>query len=528
MSFTSLGLAPELVRAVTELGYTEPTPIQLQAIPYVLSGADLLAGAQTGTGKTAGFVLPMLQRLTTIARPAALRSGPPPVRALILTPTRELAAQVHESVRGYGKYVKVSSAVIFGGVNINPQISALRAGVDILVSTPGRLLDHVQQRTVDLSQVEILVLDEADRMLDMGFIPDVKRVLALLPKQRQSLLYSATFSDEIKLLAERMLNQPKSIEVARRNAPAEAVEQSVVMVPKGHKRALLAHLIREKQWFQVLVFTRTKHGANRLAEQLNKENIPAMAIHGNKSQNARTQALKQFKSGELQVLVATDIAARGIDIHELPQVVNFELPNVAEDYVHRIGRTGRAGAAGQALSLVDPSERADLKGIERLIKRDLPVLQVPGFDMASLPVLPDTINAWDHEARPSRGRSGQGQGRGQGQGQRSSAGASSRPAQAARPSTAARSPQPGRSAEPGAYASAPNAGRPASNAARPANHSPRAANPGSSGNGARPSGNVPRPSGNAPRPSGMVQRFGAARTAPTGVRTSEGYPLKGR
>jgi ATP-dependent RNA helicase RhlE len=540
MSFVSLGLAPELVRAVTELGYSEPTPIQQQAIPYVLSGADLLAGAQTGTGKTAGFVLPMLQRLTTIARPAALRSGPPPVRALILTPTRELAAQVHESVRGYGKYVKVSSAVIFGGVNINPQISALRAGVDILVSTPGRLLDHVQQRTVDLSQVEILVLDEADRMLDMGFIPDVKRVLALLPKQRQSLLYSATFSDEIKALAERMLNQPKSIEVARRNAPAEAVEQSVVMVPKGHKRALLAHLIREKQWFQVLVFTRTKHGANRLAEQLNKENIPAMAIHGNKSQNARTQALKQFKSGELQVLVATDIAARGIDIHELPQVVNFELPNVAEDYVHRIGRTGRAGAAGQALSLVDPSERADLKGIERLIKRDLPVLQVPGFDMASLPVLPDTINAWDHEARPSRGR--QGQGRGQGQVQRASAGArgagssagqntgphaarggatASRPAQAARPSTAARSPQPGRAAEPGAYAAAPNAGRPAASAARPANYSPRAANPGASGNGARPSGN-------APRPSGMVQRFGTARTAPTGVRTSEGYPLKGR
>jgi ATP-dependent RNA helicase RhlE len=515
MTFASLGLVPELVRAVEELGYTQPTPVQSQAIPLVLEGHDLLAGAQTGTGKTAGFSLPLLQRLKQLAAPAGA-GRLKPIRALILTPTRELAAQVHDSIRGYGKYMGFRSAVIFGGVNINPQISALRDGLDILVATPGRLLDHVQQKTVDLSQVQILVLDEADRMLDMGFIPDVKRILALLPKQRQSLLYSATFADEIKALAQRMLNAPKEVEVARRNAPAEAVEQSVVFVPKGHKRALLAHLIRQKQWFQVLVFTRTKHGANRLAEQLNKENIKSMAIHGNKSQNARTQALKQFKGGELQVLVATDIAARGIDIHELPQVVNFELPNVAEDYVHRIGRTGRAGAAGQALSLVDQDERADLKGIERLIKRSLPVLSVEGFDPAKLPPAPDTINAWD---QPAGGRAHRGAPR----------------STAARPKQA--KPQGARPASSQANAPRQAAQRPPGtrpSGARPSGPRPEASRSGVVPGPARPAEPARSASARAPaQPSGPARRndgFGrrALPASPTGMRMSEGYPLKSR
>jgi ATP-dependent RNA helicase RhlE len=378
MSFASLGLSEEIVRAVTEHGYTVPTPIQLQAIPAVLAGGDLLAGAQTGTGKTAGFVLPILQRLSdkSVKGPS---EGRPPIRALILTPTRELAAQVEESVRTYGKHLKLSSMVMFGGVNINPQINRLRSRVDILVATPGRLLDHVQQKTLDLSHIEILVLDEADRMLDMGFIRDIKRVLALLPRKRQNLLFSATFSDEIKLLADGLLDNPALIEVARRNATAERIEQKVYPVDRERKRELLAHLIRQGNWHQVLVFTRTKHGANRLAEQLTKEGIPALAIHGNKSQSARTRALTEFKSGELQVLVATDIAARGIDISELPHVVNFELPNVPEDYVHRIGRTGRAGSEGEASSLVCVDELKLLADIERLIKRELPEEVVPGF-----------------------------------------------------------------------------------------------------------------------------------------------------
>lgn len=379
MTFFELGLAEEIVRAVTEHGYTTPTPIQAQAIPAVLSGGDLMAGAQTGTGKTAGFVLPILHRLSdkSVKGPSA---GRPPVRALIMVPTRELAAQVEESVQIYGKYTKLSSMVMFGGVSINPQIQRLKSRVDILVATPGRLLDHVSQKTLDLSQVSILVLDEADRMLDMGFIRDIRKVLALLPAARQNLLFSATFSDDIKALADQLLHQPALIEVARRNATADTVSQKVCLVDSQKKRQLLAHLIREHNWFQVLVFTRTKHGANRLAEQLNKDDISAMAIHGNKSQGARTRALAEFKSGQLQVLVATDIAARGIDISELPYVVNYELPNVAEDYVHRIGRTGRAGAEGEAISLVSADEMEHLKGIERLIKRQLPREIVPGFE----------------------------------------------------------------------------------------------------------------------------------------------------
>jgi ATP-dependent RNA helicase RhlE len=354
----------------------------LQAIPAVLNGGDLLAGAQTGTGKTAGFTLPILQRLSTMpaAHAGHSASAKRVIRALILTPTRELAAQVEENVRQYSKYVKVKSTVMFGGVGINPQIDALKRGVDIVVATPGRLLDHMQQKTIDLSHLEILVLDEADRMLDMGFIHDIKRVLAKLPPKRQNLLFSATFSDEIKALADNLLDAPALIEVARRNTTAESVEQIIHPVDRDRKREMLTHLIKQHNWFQVLVFTRTKHGANRLAEQLTKDGISALAIHGNKSQSARTRALSEFKDGTLQVLVATDIAARGIDIDQLPHVVNFDLPNVPEDYVHRIGRTGRAGATGEAVSLVCVDELQLLKDIEKLIKRTLPQQVIEGFE----------------------------------------------------------------------------------------------------------------------------------------------------
>ncbi len=379
MSFDSLGLAEPLLRAVHEQGYDTPTPIQAQAIPVVLQGGDLLGGAQTGTGKTAGFTLPMLHRLM---QKSAVRDarGRLPIRALILTPTRELAAQVEESVRNYGKHTKLTSMVMFGGVGMQPQIDKLKKGVDILVATPGRLLDHAQQRTLDLSHIEIFVLDEADRMLDMGFIHDIKKVLALLPQQKQSLLFSATFSDEIKALADRLLNKPALVEVARRNQTNDAIAQKVHPVSREMKKELLSHLIKENDWHQVLVFTRMKHGANRLVEYLLKEDISAMAIHGNKSQSARTKALADFKSGDLQVLVATDIAARGIDIDQLPHVVNFELPNVPEDYVHRIGRTGRAGAQGEAVSLVCVDENIFLRDIEKLIKREIPKEIVPGFE----------------------------------------------------------------------------------------------------------------------------------------------------
>jgi ATP-dependent RNA helicase RhlE len=382
MLFSSLGLSEPILRAVAEQGYTRPTPIQAQAIPAVLAGGDLLAGAQTGTGKTAGFTLPILQRLSASPAPAAGRRLP---RALVLVPTRELAAQVEESVRVYGKYLSLRSTVIFGGVGMQPQIDALKRGCDIVVATPGRLLDLHQQRALDLSRIEVLVLDEADRMLDMGFIHDIKKVLALLPQHiggqpRQNLLFSATFSDDIKSLADRLLNKPALIEVERPNTAAVTVTHCVHPVDRERKAELLVHLIRSQNLFQVLVFTRMKHGANRLAEQLNAAGIGAMAIHGNKSQSARTRALAEFKAGTLQVLVATDIAARGIDIDQLPQVVNYDLPNVPEDYVHRIGRTGRAGASGQALSLVTVDETQFLADIERLIGQSIPKRIVPGFE----------------------------------------------------------------------------------------------------------------------------------------------------
>lgn len=377
-SFAELGLREEIIRALTECGYTTPTPIQKSAIPAVLKGQDLMAGAQTGTGKTAGFTLPILQRLAEFD--FAKSNNKAKIRALILTPTRELAAQVEESVRTYSKYLDIKTNVVFGGVNITQQKQRLNRRVDILVATPGRLLDLVNQRSVDLSGIETLVLDEADRMLDMGFIHDIRRVLALLPKQRQNLLFSATFSDEIKTLAAGILTKPVTIEVARRNAPAELIKQTIHPVDRDKKREMLSHLIHKNNWYQALIFTRTKHGANRLAELLDADGISAMAIHGNKSQGARTRALAEFKLGYVRVLVATDIAARGIDIDALPIVVNYELPNVPEDYVHRIGRTGRAGAEGEAISLVCVDEFKLLADIERVMKRKLPQEVIEGFE----------------------------------------------------------------------------------------------------------------------------------------------------
>jgi ATP-dependent RNA helicase RhlE len=416
-NFNELGLSEPILRAISDAGYTSPTPIQAKAIPQVLSGGVLLAGAQTGTGKTAGFTLPILHILSQ--KPLAnMGKGRP--RCLMLTPTRELAAQIEESVKTYGKYLPLTSTVIFGGVNANPQIARLKKPLDILVATPGRLLDHANQKNVDLSGVEILVLDEADRMLDMGFIRDIKKILAMLPKQRQNLLFSATFSDEIKTLADGLLHNPGFVEVARRNTASELVEQTVHMVAQSHKRELMSHLIKQNDWQQVLIFTRTKHGANRLAEKLVKDNIQAAAIHGNKSQGARTKALAQFKDGTMRVLVATDIAARGLDIDQLPQVVNFELPNVPEDYVHRIGRTGRAGSSGAAVSLVDREELKFLKDIEKLIKREIPKVPVEGFTPSDKPE-PEAPRSTQAHGRPPRGH-GQGPQQRKPQGDRSNSG----------------------------------------------------------------------------------------------------------
>lgn len=377
MLFSELNLSAPILKAVHEEGYTTPTPVQAHAIPPILEGRDMLAGAQTGTGKTAGFTLPMLEILS---RKQFNPKAPRHVRVLILTPTRELAAQVGESVKTYGKYLPFKSAVIFGGVGIQPQITTLRNGVDILIATPGRLLDHLSQGTVDLRHVEMLILDEADRMLDMGFIKDIRRVISVLPQKRQNLLFSATYSDEIKTLCESILRNPAIVEVARRNTSSELVTQRVILVDCAKKSALFGHLVKENNWEQVLVFTRTKHQANKLSDYLQKIGVSAAAIHGNKSQAARTKALSDFKAGVVKILVATDIAARGLDIDQLPHVVNLELPNIAEDYVHRIGRTGRAGNEGEAISLVCVDEYDYLKGIERLINRKLDRDIIAGFE----------------------------------------------------------------------------------------------------------------------------------------------------
>jgi ATP-dependent RNA helicase RhlE len=378
MSFETLGLAPALLRALAEQGYAEPTPIQAAAIPAALSGRDLLAGAQTGTGKTAAFALPLLQRLfVENTAPAAAKRRP---RALVLAPTRELAAQVHDSLRDYAKHLRVFSTTIFGGVSMNPQMDALRRGVDVLVATPGRLIDHMERRTVDLSGIEILVLDEADRMLDMGFLPAIRRILGALPKNRQTLLFSATFADEIKKIAAQFMRDPAEIQVAARNSVAATITHRVHPVDAARKRELLLHLLSEDSRRQTLVFGRTKHGADKLCKYLDQSGLRTAAIHGNKSQNARTKALKEFKNGKITVLVATDIAARGLDIDQLPIVINYDLPMVAEDYVHRIGRTGRAGADGLAVSLVAHEEARLLRDIRRLLKQDIAIENVAGFE----------------------------------------------------------------------------------------------------------------------------------------------------
>ena len=450
MNFDELNLAPAILKAVREQGYDTPTPIQAQAIPAVLAGQDLLAGAQTGTGKTAAFTLPMLHKLS-MSRSANNRFGVFGIRALVLTPTRELAAQVEESVRTYGKHLQLQSAVIFGGVGMAAQIKALKKGVDILVATPGRLLDLQQQGFLDLSTVQMLVLDEADRMLDMGFIHDVKKVLALVPKEKQSLLFSATFSQEIRDLAAQLLHNPQSIQVTPENTTVQLIKQVVHPVGRQQKKALLAHIIETKQWSQVLVFCRTKFGANHVADFLNKQGITAMALHGNKSQTARTQALAGFKSGDIRVLVATDIAARGIDIDDLPHVVNYEIPNISEDYVHRIGRTGRAGASGEAVSLVSLDEEGFMQEIEKFTRQNIEVEKVEGFgpapDERAEPIAMGRQTLWGGVGKPpsrdvmaaaaraarqemmerirekkpaggGRGGEGRGQGQGQGQGQR--------------------------------------------------------------------------------------------------------------
>ncbi len=396
MSFDQLGLSAELLRAVGEQGYSQPTPIQAAAIPVVLAGRDVMASAQTGTGKTAAFTLPLLHKLKRA-------NGPSRLRALVLTPTRELAAQVHENLRAYGRHLNLRSLEVFGGVNINPQINKLERGVDILIATPGRLIDHLERGTVRLDQIDTLVLDEADRMLDMGFRPAIDRIVKKLPRKRQTLLFSATFSREITALAQQYLQNPERIETSPPNTTVEAIDQKAIQVDQGKKRELLSWMIGSNNWQQVLVFTRTKHGANRLARQLDSDGLPAAAIHGNKSQGARTRALSDFKTQRLRVLVATDIAARGLDIDQLPHVVNFEIPNVPEDYVHRIGRTGRAGRDGLAVSLVSAMEHHQFEDIRKLVKVPIPTEQVEGFEPLESPP--------KNKAPAARGNRGNGQGR---------------------------------------------------------------------------------------------------------------------
>ncbi|MFL5681285.1 MAG: DEAD/DEAH box helicase [Chloroflexota bacterium] len=509
MTFDQLGLSPELLRAVADEGYTEPTPVQSEAIPNVLAGRDVLAGAQTGTGKTAAFVLPILQRLNAnraaadSARTDRRNATRGPVRVLVLTPTRELALQVEQSVRTYGARHPVRSTTIYGGVGFEPQARALRGGPEIVVATPGRLLDHVSQRTIDLSTVEVLVLDEADRMLDMGFIRDIRKILALLPARRQNLLFSATFSDEIRRLADGLLDRPAEIQIARRNTAAELVRQVVLPVDRERKRELLSQLIRSGRIEQALVFTRTKHGANRLATQLDRDGISAAAIHGNKSQSQRVRALDDFKAGRVAILVATDIAARGLDIDALPHVVNFELPMVAEDYIHRIGRTGRAGAGGDAVSLVCVDETPLLRAIEALLRRPIETEIVPGY-APDARIRPEPVRLRSNEprgqmARPNGGRPNAGRpnagrpnaGRPNGSRPNGARPNGPMPANAGRPNGAPDGARPN-GQRPG-NAPGPNRGRPAN------------------GNANGPRRNGPRPQ--TPRPVGIGNGFAPARRA---------------
>ncbi len=527
MSFDNLGLTPELVGVVADEGYTEPTPVQREAIPLILAGRDLLAGAQTGTGKTAAFVLPILQLLHATRRapvadadPRPRRVMPGPIRTLVLTPTRELALQVEESVRTYGARRPIRSVAIYGGVNFDRQARALKMGPEIVVATPGRLLDHVGQRTIDLSHVEILVLDEADRMLDMGFIRDIKRIIGLLPPKRQNLMFSATFSNDIRELAGGFLTEPATVDVAPRNTAAELVEQVVIPVDRERKRELLSHLVRTGRIDQALVFTRTKHGANRLAEQLARDGIEAAAIHGNRSQSQRVRALGDFKAGRVAILVATDLAARGIDIDALPHVVNFELPMVAQDYVHRIGRTGRAGIDGQAVSLVCIDEAPLMRDIEKLLRHTVPVELVPGFEPdRSIRAEPIRLRSGGMAGRPASFGSGVSVPRNGSRGNAPRPGGprpsaprpngswqgASRPSGNGQRPGAAPGPRPG--GHPGSQpGSRPFAGRPASPHRRPDSQHARPPMPGSRPEGQRPvSAWVPRPtadprSRSGPRP----------------------------
>ena len=532
MSFASLGLSEALVRAIEDAGYTQPTPVQQRAVPAVLQGRDLMVAAQTGTGKTAGFALPVLERLFPAGKPdRENRLQPKKPRVLVLTPTRELAAQVHDSFKIYARDLPLVSACIFGGVGMNPQVQRLAKGLDVLVACPGRLLDLAGQNSVDLSAVEILVLDEADRMLDMGFIHDVKKVLARLPAKRQNLLFSATFSKDITELANKLLQDPERIEVTPPNTTVERIEQRIFRLPANLKRPLLAHLITQGAWEQVLVFTRTKHGANRLAEYLTKHGLPAAAIHGNKSQNARTKALADFKSNSVRILVATDIAARGLDIDQLPHVVNFELPNVEEDYVHRIGRTGRAGRTGEAISLVAPDEEKLLKSIERMTKQRIPDGDLMGFDAT-------TIEAEAPEVREPRQPRG---GRNPRPAREPKAATEERPARSERPARPERGPRPQRSAEQNGQPrnnrnprdrKPQHAGAPSSVPALPANRDPEefldddidnfgnrvdyvSPAPKQQGRGRRPGGHnagTGAPRHNNPRPQGQGQAQKQARS----------------